>query len=429
LLACFLKDQVQSRCGGFALLAATLILSTGCQTEPTDTAGYAYVAPASVNLRPALTDRSNTVALLHYGDRVQIVEVRRRFAKIRTSKGAEGWIDATQLLPPEQMEEVRRAAAHALALPSEGSATVFEALNIHLDPNRQSAAFAKIPDGGSVEVLAHKLEPKLTGPPKIPVFTMPLNPAEVARKERKEKKAKTNYRLPERPPAPKPPDDWMELSNGPVETTAPASKPAPKPVVQEPKKPVQLEDWTLVRTKDKQTGWVLTRNLIMSIPDEVAQYAEGKRITSYFDLGTVQDDEKGPHHNWLWTTASGQEQYDFDAWRVFLWNRRRHRFETSYREHDVEGYFPVHVDAADSTSPSRTFDLILRDDRGKLEKKKYNFDGVRVHLAGAEPYDPEKSDASGSLGTPGATPKDAATKPGWLQKLISNWKKRFSKAT
>ena len=35
-----------------------------------------------------------------------------------------------------------------------------------------------------------------------------------------------------------------------------------------------MEDWSLVRTKDGQIGWVLTRNLDMSIPDEVAQYAK-----------------------------------------------------------------------------------------------------------------------------------------------------------
>lgn len=425
MLACFRTDRGFGRYGEIVLLAALLAVTSSCQPEPTDTVGYAYVAPAAVNLRPALTDRSNTVAILHYGERVQIVEVRRRFAKIRSSKGAEGWIDATQLLTPEQMEAVRKAAAQALALPSEGSATVFEALNIHLEPDRQSAAFAKIPEAVSVEVLAHKLEPKLTGPPKIPVFTVPQSAAEVGRKERKERKTKASYHLPTRPPAPKAPDNWLELSTGRVDGSPVTPKPAPKPVPEEPKKPVPLEDWTLVRTKDKQCGWVLTRNLIMSIPDEVAQYAEGKRITSYFDLGLVQDEEKGPHHNWLWTTASGQEQFDFDAWRVFLWNRRHHRFETSYREHDVEGYFPVHVDAADSSSPVRTFDLVFRDDNGKLERKKYSFDGVRVHLAGREAYDPAK--AAERATAPAATTK-ASPASGWLRKMLSNLRRRFSGA-
>src|SRR5581483_3972962 len=147
----------------------------------------------------------------------------------------------------------------------------------------------------------------------------------------------------------------------------------------------------LVRTKDKQVGWVLSRNLVMSIPDEVAQYAEGKRITSYFDLGPVQDEEKGVKHNWLWTTASAMQTADFDAWRVFLWNRRRHRYETPYRQHGIEGYFPVHVDAPDPTRFGRTFELIMKDEDGKLRRRTYLFDGTRVHLIATEDYRPENA--------------------------------------
>ena len=44
-----------------------------------------------------------------------------------------------------------------------------------------------------------------------------------------------------------------------------------------------------MRNAAGQSGWVLTRRLFMSIPDEVAQYAEGKRIVSYFSLGETRD--------------------------------------------------------------------------------------------------------------------------------------------
>jgi hypothetical protein len=126
--------------------------------------------------------------------------------------------------------------------------------------------------------------------------------------------------------------------------------------------------------------------LVMSIPDEVAQYAEGKHITSYFDLGAVKDDEKGVKHNWLWTTLAGPRTYDFDTWRVFLWNKRRHRFETSYRQRVLEGYFPVHVDAAEGGGPERNFQLITKDEDGKLRRRTYLFDGSRVHLTATADY-------------------------------------------
>jgi hypothetical protein len=168
---------------------------------------------------------------------------------------------------------------------------------------------------------------------------------------------------------------------------------AAKKVLEE-KKPVVMEDWTLVRTKAGETGWALTRNLTINIPDDVAQYAEGKRITSYFELGSVNDEEKGMKHNWLWTTLSGSDPVDFDGWRVFIWNLRRHRFETSYRRparHDeMAGYFPVSVDPADSKSIGRTFHIITKDDDGKFRKRTYTFDGTLVHQTGTEdlPGDP-----------------------------------------
>ena len=38
--------------------------------------------------------------------------------------------------------------------------------------------------------------------------------------------------------------------------------------------------WTLVRNKQGLAGWALQGRLIAAIPDEVAQYSEGARITS-----------------------------------------------------------------------------------------------------------------------------------------------------
>jgi hypothetical protein len=383
---------------------ALLLCFSACNTNTApDLAGVAYVAPGSLNLRGDLSQKNVTVAVLKHGDRVQVVDVRRRFVQVRTAKGVTGWVDAAQLLTADQMKDLQGEHGQALALPSQGAATVFEALNMHLGPSRQSPSFARIPEAGVVEVLSHKLVQRSSEPPKAPVFTVDRPQAE--RRERKKREAKQSFRLPPKPPPPKPPANLDQLSAAHVER--------PKEAVAQPAtpaKPVVLEDWTLVRTKDKLTGWVLTRNLIMSIPDEVAQYAEGKRITSYFSLGEVRDEQSGVvKHNWVWTTLSQPASYDFDGWRVFLWNRRRHRFETSYRQRDVEGYFPVHVEGTE-------FLLITKDEDGKLRRRSYSFDGVRVHLTATEDYRPEEStqepNASGKLST-------TSKRPGWFGRLLN----------
>jgi hypothetical protein len=288
------------------------------------------------------------------------------------------------------MDQIQRDHRQHLSLPSEGNAGVYEALNVHIEPNRQSPAFTKIPEGGSVAVLAYRLAPKVAAPLRAPNFISERPQPE--RRQRKQRATKKSF-LPAPPPPPKPPENWQELSAGKIdgaesiaEQKARKEQEAAEKKIAELKKPVVMESWALVRTKDKQAGWVLSRNLVMSIPDEVAQYAEGKRITSYFDLGSVQDEEKGVKHNWLWTTASEQQSCDFDAWRVFLWNRRRHRYETSYRQRDLEGYFPVQLNPADPNAFDRTFEIVTKDDDGKLRRRKYSFDGTRVHLMGTEDY-------------------------------------------
>ncbi len=416
-----------------ALSVALLLSLTACNTQSTDFLGTAYVAPATVNLRRDLKQKNASGTMLTHGQRVGIVDVRRRFVKVRTAKGEEGWVDSAQLLSQEQMDRIHLDEQKALKLPSEGSATVFEALNIHIEPDRQSPPFAKIPEGGSVDVLAHRLVSKSTAPVR-PTGLVFERPQPSARRAKKEKQGKNTLRI-SLPPPPKPPANWQELSaeripgsDSPADLKAEEEEKAAAKRVADLKKPLVTESWTLVRTKNNQAGWVLSRNLIMSIPDEVAQYAEGKRITSYFDLGTINDDEKGPKHNWLWTTAARAQPFDFDSWRVFLWNRHRHRYETSYRQRDLEGYFPVHVDPADGSSLSRSFELITKDDDGKLRQRSYLFDGVRVHLTETQDYRPASAANGAEAGFDTSKLAKAPTQ-GWFARKWNGLKARLASLT
>ena len=413
---------------------AALCLLGSCRSPHSDSIGEGYVAPQTLNLRRDLTSKNTTSATLKHGDPVDIIDLRRRFVKVRTAAGDEGWVDATQLLSRDQMNRIRQDADKARKLPSEGSASVYETLNVHIEPSRQSPAFAKIQEGQYVSVLEHRLSPRVT-PPSPPPALIHERPQSESRKQRREKQ---RAKGPPAPAPPKAPDNWEDLSTERIEgSESPADAKARREgeaaarKLEESKKPVALEDWTLIRTKDAQIGWVLTRNLTMAIPDEVAQYAGGARITSYFDLGEVKDEEKGLKHNWLWTTASEQIEYDFDAWRVFLWNRRRHRYETSYRQRRVEGYYPVRVDPADPNVFGRTFHLVTKDEDGKLRIRGYVFDGSRVHLISTEDYQQNQSTRSaaaspakldtGKLG--GKAPQG-----GWFSEKWNALKRRFSRS-
>jgi hypothetical protein len=398
------------------VLATSLLLVVSACEESHVSLGQAYVAPATLRLRGELSTKSNSVAEVKHGDHLEILDVQRRMVKVRTDKGVEGWVDSLQLLNPDQMAALKQRRQEEAKLPSEGSATAYEVLNIHVDPERQSPAFAQIPEGGSVTILGHKVEPKVSAALRPPSLIVAKAPS-LSRKQRKEQQKRSVSLRPPQPPAPKPPANWLALSAERIDQETPKVTPvvvqAKTPPAKAPAaKPVVLEDWTLVRTKHNEIGWVLSRNLLMSVPDEVAQYAEGKQITAFFDLGQVNDAEKGVKHNWLWTTAAHALPYDFDSWRVFLWNTRKHRYETSFRKRDLEGYFPVHVEPPDPGSPLRTFEIIDKDDDGKMRRRTYTFDGHLVHLANTEDYH-----AGNGPGKPAeSAPATDKAKPSWLQR-------------
>jgi hypothetical protein len=384
----------------FPILTVWVLLFLNACTETHEVLGQAYIAPQTLHLRSDLSAKSSNIAELKHGAQVGIVDVQRRMVKIRTVKGQEGWVDSLDLLSADQWNAISQLRQQQALLPPQASATAFETLNVHIDPSRSSPAFAQIPEGGAVAVLGHRVTPKVSAPVRSPGFT--IQRPQSQKKQRKEQKDHSNaFHLPPKPAPPKPPADWLALSAERIdgsEESAAATPDKTKPAIAKPgppAKPVVLEDWTLIRTKANEIGWVLTRNLLFSIPDEVAQYAEGKHITAFFDLGAVNDEIKGQKHNWLWTTAASALPYDFDAWRVFTWNTRHHRFETSFRQRDLEGYFPVHVDAAEPGSLLRNFQIITRDADGKMRRRSYTFDGRLVHAAGIEDYQPGKANSAG----------------------------------
>ena len=94
-----------------------------------------------------------------------------------------------------------------------------------------------------------------------------------------------------------------------------------------------------------RVGWVLARMVDVDVPLEIAQYAEGQRFVAFFALNEVQDgDNKAvPEYLSVLTEPHDGLPYDFDQVRVFTWNVRKHRYETAYREHGLNGVFPVTV--------------------------------------------------------------------------------------
>jgi hypothetical protein len=394
-----------------ALLLGTLSCGSPTSSSQQPSIGIAYVGPATMHLREDLAAKSAAVTEVKHGDRLDILETRRRLVRVRTAEGVEGWVDANLLLSAEQMDELQRMASGAAQTPSQGTASVFEALNMHTEPSRPSPSFAQIPEGGSVEVLAHRATPRTSSTKSLPISRV-VKAAKSSKKDKKESKKAASLLPP--PAAPQPPNDWEQISR-------PRSSDLPGYAAPNAPPPAPLDDWNLVRTKDGKVGWVLARMLYMAVPDDVAQYAEGNRITAYMPIGDVDDGEE-KKKNWLWTTASsGLKSCDFDNIRVFVWSARRHRYETAFIERNVTGYYPVEL-ADIPGGKEKGFSLLAQDKDGSVMKRTYAFSGYHVRLVSKAPVERREGtspSAPVTVSNPGAetaSPKGGLWH-GWWQKI------------
>ncbi len=387
------------------LVLAFLLAGCGDSPEQQRSIGQAFVGPKKLSLHKEISPKSPVIATPAHGERLDILGRRRRFVRVRTQSGAVGWTHMGQLMAADDMTALDDLAEQARELPAHGKATVFESLNVHSAPNRQSPSFYQIHEGEQVDVVLHQTAPRVAYQAS-PIFSPAPKPEPKLKKKREPK-----YPPPPMPPAPRPPDNWLELSK----TVLPEElRPQPKPV--------PIDDWSLVKLKNGRAGWVLTSQLRMSIPDEVAQYSEGQRITSYFPMMDIPDGGAVRHH-WLWTTLSTTRQpYQFDGFRYFIWNVRRHRYETAYIERNVKGYFPIEVrkvSAQGTKGQMETFPgftLIVEEPDGTRYKKTYAFQYYRVVLLDKRKYEPPQAPHAEEQ-RDNSNPQVAAQKKGWLVRI------------
>jgi len=413
-------------------LAALLLPAVACSNRPPQAApiAVAFVGPAELKIRADLPMESAVVATVHHGDRLEILQQKRGvFFRVRAPNRAEGWTDARQLLAARDMAALRDLAARAARMPSQGVASTYADLRVHTVPSADAPSFLTLNEGAKFDVLASAVVPRasLARQPLVPPPPKKQRPD-----PRKTSKAQT-IPPPPLPKPPGPPPDWLELS-GAAEGAPPPANSAPQEVSANAP---PTDNWSLVRAASGESGWILTRHLFMAIPDEVAQYAEGHRIVSYFPLGEVRDGDE-THQQWLWTTIAGPAgPYDFDSFRVFVWSLRHHRYETSYIERNIAGHSPVLLGRVQLSSGSRKapspataypgFSICVEKADGQRGLRNYAFLNPAVRFAGetdcpvSEPLWSSSAVSAPPAAAPSA-PAQPANSPSLSARIKAKWR-------
>ena len=293
-----------------------------------------YVSAPQVALRDQVAAVYTKVGLVKNGDRVEVLDRQRRFVKVRTSSGMEGWMEQRYLVSQRTYDLVEKLAEEHRNDPVQVAGTTRNDTNIHLEPARDSEHLYQLATGDKLSIVS---------------------------------RATT-----EKPPTPA------------LETNSKTKTGAPKPV---------MEDWWLVRDGQGRTGWILARMVDIDVPLEIAQYAEGERIQAFFILDSVPDgDKKVPEYLMLLSEAKDGMPFDFNQVRVFTWNRRRHRYETAYRERNLEGVLPVTLgqEPFEKEGTLPTFTVRVRDGQGNFVQRKYKLNTPIVRRILAPGEKPEK---------------------------------------
>ena len=127
------------------------------------------------------------------------------------------------------------------------------------------------------------------------------------------------------------------------------------------------------------------RMVDLDVPLDIAQYAEGQRIVAYFVLNTVQETidnqpKEEPQYLVLLNQPKDGLPYDYNQVRVFTRNRNKHRYETAYRERDMEGYLPARTghQAFDKEGDLPTFTIRKMNAEGQIVDVTYKMNGPIV---------------------------------------------------
>jgi SH3-like domain-containing protein len=293
----------------------------------------AYVSAPQAFLRDQVAAVYNKTGTVKNGEAVQILARDRRFARVRNSAGAEGWLEQRYLVTEDTYDAFQKLAAQMAKEPVQATAVAHNQSNIHLDPQRDAEHLFQVDQGAKLSLM---------------------------------KRASTEKPLPGGQP---------KSTTTAKEGQAPAAPP--------------MEDWWLIRDEAGHVGWVLGRMLDVDVPLEIAQYAEGQRLVASFVLDRVTDgDKQVPQYLVLFTENKDGMPFDYNQVRVFTWNVRKHRYETAYREHNLNGVLPLTVshETFDKEGDLPVFTVRVKDDAGNVTERKYKLNTpiVRRVLAPGE---------------------------------------------
>ena len=259
---------------------------------------YVYVSAQQTFLRDRVAAVSNRTGTVSNGEQLIVLDRTRRWVKVQTASGGVGWIEERLTVPQGVEEQFEALSKDHEKAPVVATATTSDEVYLHVAPGRVTDHLYMLQANEKLSLIERASVPKPLPPGGLPA---------------------------------------AQTGGAGAEPIAPV-----------------MEDWWLVRDAKGQTGWIYGRMIDVSAPDTLLRYAEGQRIVGAYVLAQVDDPESGvlnngntetsiPEYLTVMSPYKAGLPYDFNQVRVFIWNVKKHRYETGFSERNIVGYLPVKI--------------------------------------------------------------------------------------
>ncbi len=238
----------------------------------------AYVVPPALELWDTPAEIRDRVATLQSGEEVFVLGRFRDWAHVRLPDDSEGWVSEDGLMDYKNHEAEESLLDSLGEVPAQAEGHPVGIENIHLQPARTAAVVTQVNPAQTLEIFDRKL---------------------------------------------------VEC---PHEDDASGILPDPANV---------REVWYLVR-EGSHAGWILGHRVQLTIPKEIAAYAQNSNLVAWVVLNTVSDrGHRVPQY--VVADRDGAENCDFTKIQVLTWWKRKQMYVVAFQQSGLRGYFPILV--------------------------------------------------------------------------------------
>src|SRR6202051_3089502 len=146
-----------------ALASFILLGISGCNRRGRHVLEVNYVSAAQAGLRDQVATIYNKVGTVKNGERVEVLEREKRFSRVRTATGIEGWIEQRYLVDQQTYDALQKLTEENLNDPVQAPAVLRNDSNLHLTPGRETEHLYQLSAGAKVSILKRSTAEKQPG--------------------------------------------------------------------------------------------------------------------------------------------------------------------------------------------------------------------------------------------------------------------------